>query len=82
MLVNMAIIAIAADLFSNTDFGKALASDSIKLPNANEIQNINLTLPYVFVSDDAFPLKSYMMRPYSANLKRESSTIVLAELDV
>ena len=60
-------------VISNTDFGKALASGSIKLPNANEIQNINLTLPYVFVSDEAFPLKSYMMRPYSArdlNLKR------------
>ena len=49
--------------FSNSLFGRALDEGSLILPAANYLPNIGL-VPHVLVGDEAFPLKTYMMRPY------------------
>lgn len=45
-------------------FGKKLLSGSIDLPEDAVVPNTNLTLPFYFVGDAAFPLKTHLMRPY------------------
>ena len=41
-------------------------SDEIHLPNSKSLPNCedNTPSPYTFVADEAFPLTSYIMRPY------------------
>ena len=61
-----------ASIFSHSAFGKALQDGTLSLPETGDGE-----LPYVFVGDEAFPLKPQLMRPYPAsNLteKRPPST--------
>ncbi|KAG0712999.1 Protein ALP1-like [Chionoecetes opilio] len=46
-------------VFAQSTFGKALEDGTLLLP-----QSPNGDLPYVFVGDEAFPLKPQLMRPY------------------
>ena len=50
-------------IFANSFMGKALASQTILIPKKNVVEG-NTSLPYVFVGDEAFPLKNYLMRPF------------------
>lgn len=47
-------------VFRESAFGYALESKKLGIPTANAANS----LPYVFVADEAFPLKPYIMRPY------------------
>jgi len=49
--------------FANSAFGSALQRGSIVLPD-DAILPVVGKVPHVFVADEAFPLKTYMMRPY------------------
>ena len=52
-------------VFSNSSLGQALESEQLSIPKASPLpHNIHQPLPYVIVGDEAFPLKSYMLRPY------------------
>lgn len=51
-------------VFSNSAFGKVLEAGTLQLPEPERISN-NFTLPFVCVADEAFPLKTYLMRPYA-----------------
>ena len=63
-------------VFSNSQFGKALASNSLSLPPARPLPGINSqNVPYVIVGDAAFPLKPNMMRPYPGRELFESRSI-------
>ena len=57
-------------VYSNGHLGFAIENKKLKIPNDNRIDtHSNVVLPYVFVADDAFGLKSHMMIPYpSQNL--------------
>ena len=39
-------------VFGNSDFARKLSNGTLQLPNSSEIDNV--TLPYVFVGDEAF----------------------------
>ncbi|XP_050505859.1 uncharacterized protein LOC126884104 [Diabrotica virgifera virgifera] len=54
-------------IFKNSVFGKRLDSKTFNVPLPSEIPNTNIKFPYVFVADEAFPLKEYIMRPYARN---------------
>lgn len=43
---------------------KALEKGSLNLPPPKNLPGRSLKLPYVVTGDDAFPLKSYLMKPY------------------
>lgn len=47
-------------VFRESAFGCALESNALAIPKATAGND----LPYVFVADEAFPLKPYIMRPY------------------
>ena len=45
-------------------FGRGIKSESLSLPGAENIDDLGLPIPYFFVADQAFPLTTYMLRPY------------------
>ena len=62
-------------VLSNSAFGKAMEDGALSLPKAEVIPGINAAIPYVFVGDAAFPLKTYMMRPYPGRFLPENKRI-------
>ena len=49
-----------------------MSENSINIPTAKHIPGYPYPWPYVIVADDAFPLKTYMMKPYAfRGLSRE-----------
>ena len=49
-------------IFANSPMGVAMESGGLDLPSPSKINGTSL--PYVFVGDEAFPLKTYLMRPF------------------
>lgn len=48
---------------ANCAFGKGFQSGALKLPEPQALPNVG-DMPHVLVADEAFPLRSYIMRPY------------------
>jgi hypothetical protein len=42
----------------------ALETNSLNIPGPRQLPNCNMSLPFVIVGDDAFPLKTYLMKPF------------------
>ncbi|RVE44383.1 hypothetical protein evm_010953 [Chilo suppressalis] len=51
-------------VLQNTKFFEMLQDNKLELPNAEVIKNSSTNLPYVFVADDAFPLRTDMLKPF------------------
>lgn len=51
-------------VLSNSSFYQKLENGYIQLPPAEPLPNSNIVAPYVFLGDEAFPLKTFIMRPY------------------
>ncbi|XP_022183145.1 protein ALP1-like [Myzus persicae] len=52
-------------VFAKSALGKALANGRLDVPPVTPIEENGDPIPFVMVADEAFPLKSYLMRPYS-----------------
>lgn len=52
-------------MFANSELGKALEAGSLNLPPSKELPGTNPKIPHFFVGDEAFPLRTDLMRPYS-----------------
>ena len=54
------------DVYSNSKLGQTIDQNILKFPAPAAIDNYNATkkFPYVFVADEAFALKPFMLRPY------------------
>lgn len=50
-------------VFKESTFRRALESGTIKLSADSPLPNTNSVFPHYFVGDEAFPLKSYILRP-------------------
>lgn len=48
----------------NTIFKRKLDDKTLRIPNECRLNNSAKVLPYVFVGDDAFPLRGDLMKPY------------------
>lgn len=57
----------------NTTFYQRLENGTLKLPNQNNLPDSNLIAPYVFIGDEAFPLRNYIMRPFPRKQLEENS---------
>lgn len=59
-----------AGIFASSNLVRLLDTNSLQLPLDKHLDNSGIKFPYVLVGDEAFPLSSYMMRPYpqSGNL--------------
>nr|CAI5842911.1 unnamed protein product [Callosobruchus analis] len=51
-------------VLQNTKFFEKLQNKTLKLPTSETLKNSTRCLPYVFVADDAFPLRVDMLKPY------------------
>jgi len=49
----------------HSDFGSSLEQGLIDLPYPEPLLETNTPFPFAFVGDEAFPLKTYLMRPYA-----------------
>ena len=50
--------------------GKGLERGSLNIPQPTELPNTNCVAPYVIVGDEAFPLKTNLLRPYPSGQHR------------
>lgn len=52
-------------VFGKCSLAKALAENTIGVPTPKPLPTSENPVPYVIVADDAFPMKSYIMKPFS-----------------
>lgn len=51
-------------IFACSNLGKRLENGTLNIPTGKNLPNSMTFAPYVIVGDEAFPLKTYLMRPY------------------
>lgn len=54
-----------AQIFNHGPLRNGLENDTLGLPDPEPLPHDDRPLPYFLVGDDAFPLRSWMMKPYS-----------------
>nr|CAI5818572.1 unnamed protein product [Callosobruchus analis]CAI5820868.1 unnamed protein product [Callosobruchus analis]CAI5823254.1 unnamed protein product [Callosobruchus analis]CAI5823426.1 unnamed protein product [Callosobruchus analis]CAI5838990.1 unnamed protein product [Callosobruchus analis] len=54
-------------IFENSILGKLIQDGKLKFPGPKPLTLNSEPLPHVIVADEAFPLKPFLMRPYSKN---------------
>ena len=52
-------------VFKNSSLFAALEANSLNIPQPSPLPGGSSPIPYHLVADDAFPLKEYIMKPYS-----------------
>ena len=52
-------------IFNNCSLSKAFEMDKLNFPNSAATPGSNLLVTFMILADDAFPLKTYVMKPYS-----------------
>ncbi|XP_071582100.1 uncharacterized protein, partial [Temnothorax nylanderi] len=57
-------------VWMHSDFGSSLEQGLVELPYPEPLPGRDDPFPFVFVGDEAFPLKVYLMRPYSKPKRR------------
>jgi hypothetical protein len=61
-----------AGVFNNSKLSKLLEDKSMHIPEPENIMGIETPLPYMIVADDAFPLRTYIMKPFhKKNLSKQ-----------
>ena len=51
-------------VLAQSAFGQSLESGTLSLPSSREFPGTATRAPHVFVGDEAFPLRTHMLRPY------------------
>lgn len=54
-----------ASILRNSNLGKGLQNETLNIPGPKVLPGGNGILPHVIIGDEAFPLCTYLMRPYS-----------------
>ena len=54
-----------AGVFQHSSLFNALEARSLNVPGDSTLSRSDIMSPYVFVGDDAFPLKTYLLKPYA-----------------
>ena len=62
-------------VLSHSAFGQAMENGQLSLPSESNVEGISSPIPYFFVGDAAFPLKTYMLRPYPGRYLLEGKRI-------
>ena len=63
-------------VFSSSLFGRALKDNSLSIPEPDVITGQSSPIPYFLVGDSAFPLKTYMLKPYPGTYLPENKHFV------
>ena len=62
-------------VFSHSGFGQAMEASELSLLEPDIIPRMATTSPYYFIGDTAFPLKTYMLRPYPGRYLPEDKRV-------
>lgn len=54
-------------VFASCNLGRAINENRLNLPEARELDDSHEKFPYVFIGDEAFPLKPCLVKPYPRN---------------
>jgi len=54
-----------AQIFNNIDLIEAIEDNWMDIPQPEPLRHDDRDTPYFFIGDDAFPLKTWMMKPFS-----------------
>lgn len=52
------------DIFANSNLGNKLQQGTLGIPGNSPLPGTSIETPHVIVGNEAFPLKTYLMRPY------------------
>ena len=58
---------------------QSLETRSLKLPEDTVLPNSEITLPYVFVGDEAYPLTTYLLKLYSRRTVDRSKQYLITD---
>nr|CAH7756448.1 unnamed protein product [Callosobruchus chinensis] len=58
-------------LFENCALHKAIESAKLELPEETTLPGTDIMAPFVFLGDEAFPLREYLMRPFPRTTLRD-----------
>lgn len=64
-----------AQVFNNGELKEAIEKNSLNIPAPDALPNDDQPMPYFIAADDAFALRSWLMKPYSQRRMAGSSTI-------
>lgn len=56
-----------AGIFATSSLGQRLHNGTLNIPQDRTLPGTNVIAPYVIIGDSAFPLKTYLLRPYPYN---------------
>jgi hypothetical protein len=63
-------------VFAESEFGKALENENLHLPQPGSLpKKPTDRCPYLFIADDAFPLKKWLMKPHPGKFLSEEKKI-------
>ena len=62
-------------VLANSAFGQAMEQGSLSLPSPEPLAGQQSPVPYFFVGDSAFPLKTYILRPYPGKFLPECKQV-------
>jgi hypothetical protein len=51
-------------IFANLKLGKYLALKKLNIPEDKQLPDTTISMSHVIIGDEAFPLKTYLLRPY------------------
>lgn len=57
-----------AGVYANSNLSGALETNALNFPPATTIPGTTVKSPFMIVADDAFPMKTYMLKPYPGRL--------------
>ena len=64
-----------AGVFANSNIGHCITNNRLAVPNPTGLRGTTYEGPYVFVTDDAFPLRMNIINPYSETRKESEKVI-------
>ena len=62
-------------VFKHSAFGSAIINNEMHIPSPKVLPGTDTLFPYVFVADEAFPLTTYIMRPYPGRFLSDDKRI-------
>ena len=71
-------------VYKNSNLGSAIDHNTLNIPPPAPVDNSDKVYPYVFVADDAFQLKPFLLKPFSrldADIAKTYSIIAYRELE-
>ena len=64
-----------AQIYNDSELNELLADGAIGLPAPDSLPGDDQDTPYFLLADDAFALRTYMMKPYAARYQSKEQMI-------